>query len=248
MRHFIPLLSSFLAIVMPLSAQDLPQTQHIYTTVRYEIDDHQMNRGKQVSVTNLLTGSCWVTTVNNEPLIVTAAHNLALKPHYSVSKVGPYDFDLGKSRRSNLRAINTSTVVGLLAREIKEVGLLGNDTDCVLLRPTQQQMLAESRRIPLATTPVRAGDLVSVSGYPGTAMEKTPVLSVDSVALNGRFIALSQPLDAGYSGGVVLNANKEAVGVVISTDKKQAIVLLVSETMLRQATWKLTDSIKRQTF
>lgn len=233
---------------MRLVAQELPFTQRIYNWARYGVIDHQFARGKQVSVTNLLTGTCWVTSVRGEPVLITAAHILAIRPDDVPSEIGSYHFDANKRKHSLLRSTEISPIVGVLAEEVKDVGLLGDNVDCVILRPVRKETVSASKHIPLSSVFVKVGDVVSVSGYPGTAMEQTISTTVTAIALNGRFFALSQPLDAGYSGGVVLNAKKEAVGLVVTTDKKQTMALRISEESLIQAQWRPLPELKKQNY
>ncbi|NBV21443.1 MAG: hypothetical protein EBS05_05905 [Proteobacteria bacterium] len=237
-----------LVIAPRVFSQNLPLTQRIYTTCKYDLVDHQFQRGALVQTNVLTTGSCWLLEVGGKPELVTAAHNLALYPNYLPQTVGPWSFDDRKKRHSVLNSMEVRPVVGFLAFGVERVGFVGDDLDCVLITPIQQAALTQSKIIKLTKTPPLPKDRVTVTGYPGTSSEADVETTISAIT-NGKLITLNQPakpIGPGYSGGVVLNTDREAVGIVVTAGDQQATALFLSEKTFESPKWTNWTELNRR--
>lgn len=234
-----PILLFLLLSLLAAAAQNQPDTQRLYCnlSIRYEVNP-RFGRRYKTTVEGLVTGTCWAANVNGQPVIFTAAHVLACGPNFTPQSL----------ERAELISLEIKPIIGLLGYEIQEVGFSKGNPDWVALRPKDVRAFKGSQLKELSMLAPKVGDSMTVIGFPDTAHEQRTERTVTSISPNGEFIVFNQPLDPGYSGGVVLNGQHEAVGVVVTTDHKQSNALVLSADMLKGVSWKRFEEIREQTF
>lgn len=229
----------FLLGLQEASAQNLPETQKVYCnlSVTYEVNPRIGSRYMK-TVTGLGTGTCWAAKVDGQPVLFTAAHVLARGPNFSVKPL----------ERAELQFLQIKPIIGLLGHELQSVGLPKGNPDWVALRPKDAGAFKNSRLKELSKIVPKAGDSLVVIGFPDTAHEQRVERTVTSIGLNGDYIVFNQPLDHGYSGGVVLNGKGQAVGLVVTTAEKQSTAVLLTMERLKSLDWKPFEEIRKRTF
>lgn len=218
-------------------AQQLPHTQKLYANIDLETKKPRSIGGMVLETERkLITGTCWVVEVKGQPALVTAAHNLGLGPN----------FQPALAAKAKLLAVLVDPIIGVLAGKVEGVGAPPGNPDWVLLRPVDTSVLKGSQLHTLGKTAPKAGDTVTVIGFPDTAHEQRTTRTVTAVSLNNEFVVFNEPLEPGYSGGVVLNAKDQAIGVVVTTDKKQSTALLMNADSFSDLTWKPFEQVRHR--
>jgi Trypsin-like peptidase domain len=204
---------------LTVSAQTLPFTQRLYCnlTVGYTVTP-RIGANYPHESKGLATGTCWVAKVHGGTVIVTAGHNLGLGPNFVPAPLA----------RAKPVSVTREPLLGVLAYTVAKVGVPRGDADWVALLAKEPDAVACSQVLQFAEALPKVGEKVIVIGYPDTAHEQRTERTITTINPGSTFIVFNQPLEPGYSGGVVLNAKGEAVGVVITTDKKQSIALLLN--------------------
>lgn len=205
-------------------------TQKLYTEVNYEVSSAGWFRDRKEVQRVLLTGTAWILDTGKEKVFVTAAHTMGFGPRGTPVQIGAYTIK-GDTKATRL---NSKTVVGTLAYEIREIGTLSSEDDILLLR-AEEAALSDSRSFKLARKPLKTGETVKVLGYPSTSHEQPQECSV--AAVYQKHFILNKSMDSGYSGGLVLNTSGDAVGLVTGTEHKQATAVFIPAEALRQITW-----------
>lgn len=228
-----------------VSAQDAPSTQRLFNEITFEIATKQYKYfDKQVTKKITVSGTFWKTTVNGDTFFLTAAHNLGLVPDSDVRQID--NIKIGADNRLVSRTVHP--LLGTLAYEPGDLCLLDSVGDVALIRPSNPDALKESQTITISSAIPRIGDPVTVLGFPSTAQEKAKETRVASINQAQHFFTLNDELDKGYSGGVVLDKNHNAVGLVITTDAKQSNAILLTPELLAQAKWKPFKELQRKDF
>lgn len=218
-------------------AQIQPSTQRLYCNLTLEYwGTRPSGSGYLDSIKPLVTGTCWALEVKGQPVLITAAHNLGLGPN----------FLLKHPPRAKLLAVHCDPVIGLLGQPMSTVGLPVDNADWVALRPTDAAVFKDSKLHTLGKTVCNAGDTVTVIGFPETALEQRTTRTITAISPNREFMVFNQPLEPGYSGGVVLNGKHQAVGVVVTTDKKQSSALLLSSDKIASLQWKPFEQVRHR--
>jgi S1-C subfamily serine protease len=194
-------------------------------------------------------GTAWAVVLEGHQYLVTAAHVVGVGEHPE-----PVVFQEVKNgevvTRTKLAWDNsprTETAyqvrvgVGDFGTSVKNVGLFSPDSplkDVALLEPTEDRVFAELRSTPLAGKVPQVGDTVRALGIPDTFAQQLTSATVAAVFERQGYFVLSTALPPGYSGGVVLDKEGRAVGVVTSTSKNQTTVILVNGARLKGAEFK----------
>jgi len=218
-------------------AQSLPYTQRLYCNLTLEYwRTRPIGPAYLDSMKPLVAGTCWAVEAKGQTLLITAAHNLALGPNF-ITATPP---------RAKLLAIHVEPIVGLLAQPVSAVGMPLGVSDWVGLRPVDATVFKGSQILTLSKTVPKLGDSVTVIGFPDTAHEQRTTRTITALSPNNEFVVFNEPLEPGYSGGVVLNAKNQAVGVVVTTDKKQSNALLLSPEKLVSLQWKPFEQLRHR--
>ena len=225
--------------LLDASAQSLPDTQRLYCNLSftYEVNP-KFGRRYMKTVEGLVTGTCWAANINGQPVFFTAAHVLARGPNFIQKSL----------ERAELRSLEIKPIIGLLGYEVQAVGFPKGNPDWVALRPKDARVFKGSKIKELAKSAPKVGDSLLVIGFPDTAHEQRTERTITSISPNGEFIVFNQPLEPGYSGGVVLNGKNEAVGVVITSDAKQSIALILSPAMFSMLRWTPFKEVQTQNY
>lgn len=236
MKYCIPL---FLILsALSLSAQTLPYTQRLYCNLALDYTiSARVGRDFVHPIRDLARGTCWVVHFKGESLIITAAHNLGLGPNFVPAPL----------YRAKSVALVSAPHLGVLAYTVADVGLPRGNADWIALRPTESRALACSLTIQLSDTPSKVGESVTVIGFPDTAHEQRIERMITFISPANDFIIFNQPLEPGYSGGVVLNTKNQAVGVVVTTGNKQSTALLLNGENIADLKWRPFKEMQKRT-
>ena len=227
--------------LMKVSAQNLPETQRLYCnlSVTYEVNPPSPFKKRYMkTVEGLVTGTCWAANVNGQPVLFTAAHVLARGPNFSAPSL----------ERGEPQSLKIKPIIGSLGYEVQAVSFPRGNLDWVALRPKDERVFKGSQIKELAKSAPKVGDSLLVIGFPDTAHEQRTERTITSISPNGEFIVFTQPLELGYSGGVALNGKNEAVGVVITSDAKQSIALILSPAMFSMLRWTPFKEVQTQNY
>ena len=237
MHHF--LVAFLLLAPFQLFAQPLPFTQRFYgnITVEYLVTP-RFGANYTHTAKGLVTGTFWVAKLHGESVLITAAHNLGRGPNFVPAPLA----------RAKPVSVGCEPLLGLLGFTAAEIGIPRGDSDWVALRPKEPAATTRSQGIQLGDAPPQTGETVTVIGFPDTAHEQRTARTITAVSPNSEFVVFNEPLEPGYSGGVVLNAKNQAVGLVVSTDKKQSTALLLSSDKITSLQWKPFEQIRHRRF
>jgi hypothetical protein len=227
----------FSTLILQTFGEGGQNTQRIYNQLVYEVSSSGWLGKKQSYYTNIVTGSCWVLRGREGSVFITAAHNLAYGPRGTPSQIG----SLKLEGSTKLLSTKRSFVIGTLAYKPTEIGMLGPEEDVVLIQ-VEPGAYSQSRSIKLSKRNIKSGDQVTICGFPGTAHEKLQHSII--TAVYPKLIILNDPVDAGFSGGVVLNESGEAVGMITGTEEKQATAVVLTSDMLDQVQWTSLNQVK----
>jgi len=192
-----------------------------------------------------LKGASWRTDMGSQKLVVTAAHNLFLMG-YGKSEVEAElrKLLLGFTLEEIYKVTySTSVSVGGLSRKPKQIarpsiGGGKSELDVVVLYLTDEDALSAYRPILLASKLPSAGESVRVVGVMENSQQQVLTeYSVSAVAAQSGYFLLNKPVENGFSGGVVMDKDKEvAYGVIAgNVNNKQTKVYLVTESLLAAA-------------
>lgn len=232
-----PLLTLLCLAWLNAHAQQLPHTQKLYANFDLETMKPRTIGGVALGTERkLITGTCWVVETKGQPVMVTAAHNLGLGPNFQPI-LAP---------KTKLLAVGVNPIIGLLAGKVEVVGIPQGNPDWIVLRPVDASVLKGSRLHTLGKAALKAGESVTVIGFPDTAHEQRVTQTITAISPNNEFVVFTEPLEPGYSGGVVLNAKNQAVGVAVSTGTKQSIALLLSPDKITSLEWKPFEQVRHR--
>ncbi len=245
MKSFVRFVASLALCNQVLIAQDEP-AQRIFVNLTWQVWTREIRpdgspRDRSATVNTPSTGTCWVTEHNGEKIIVTAAHNLGLTVKARPSEVG------GKKVRE-IASLTAKPVLGTLAYEVAKVGLLKGRYDVAFILPADTNAFNGSRVIPLARVPAKREDKVKIYGFPNTSSPHPTDTTVVDFTLGQDYMKFATPLEPGYSGGVVLNADGKALGVVIATEAKQSTAIVVNAAVLSRVQWRTAREVLTQDF
>ena len=190
-------------------------------------------------------GTYWAVMLDGSKIYVTAAHVLGLntKP----TEIAGVKLD---NQNGKLLSVTGRAYMGTLAYTVQEIGQVSSLDDVAFLRPHEKNILDKVNEITLATKAPASGERVSVVGFPGTPYQQLTEMLVTSVHETEGFMVLNQPVDPGYSGGVVLNSSGQAYGVVVNTDQqsRQTTVIRLTPADLRQIQWSQASAVLSRKF
>ena len=233
-------LLAILVLVLSLTsapAQSRGYTQRLYCNFTLESLHAVTNVGVSLqSTTAAGAGTCWAVEVKGQNILVTAAHNLGCGPNFY-----PNLPSCGK-----LLSVHVECFVSPLAFKLREVGFPRGNPDWVALRPSDANAFKEAQVLKLSTTVPRLGEVVTVIGFPDTAHEQRTERTITAFGRDNQFIVFNQPLEPGYSGGVVLNSKQQAIALVVTSEAKQSTALLLSLNKLAAVEWKPFDLIQHR--
>ena len=198
-------------------------------------------RDRKETVNTPCTGTCWVTEHNGDKIIVTASHNLGL-----TLKARPTE--VGRKRIREVASLTAKPVLGTLAYEVAKVGLLEGHYDVAFLLPADTNAFSGSRVIPLAQVLAKREDKVKIYGFPNTSSPHPTDSTIVDFTIGRDYMKFATPLESGDSGGVVLNADGKAIGVVIATEAKQSTAIVLNAAVLSRVKWKPAREALTQNF
>jgi len=139
-----------------------------------------------------------------------------------------------------IKHLQGRALMGVFAYPLAEIGRVGDAPDAVFLRPQNQQLYKTLCHVELAEAPPKRGEKVKIVGFPGTAHEQFKEGFVTDTQEGRGYFVLNEAVDKGYSGGVVLNNEGNAYGVITSTDpaEKQTTVYRITPAMISKIEWK----------
>ena len=160
------LFSMMLAVGMAFSqVQGDQHTQRLYNQITWRlITKNRILPDKSSVVPTTVTGTFWATELEREPVLVTAAHNLARGPNAVPKAVGDYKLE----GNTKLVSILSQPVLGTLSYKVREVGFVGQANDLVLLRPENNEVFSNAQIIQLSRKTPKVGDNVTIYGFPNT--------------------------------------------------------------------------------
>lgn len=209
--------------------------------------------------------SAWALDVKGEAVLVTAAHclglNLSVPGQINNEKLQ----DDGTIKTTQKYLIDddckpltrtTEVVFGGLAFREKEIGTVskdgGNTADDILdiafVKPDDKAVFSDLRLLKPATKTLSVQDKVMVFGFPSTLSQQAKEVLVADVARDHGYCVLNEALDDGYSGGVVVNKDNEAVGVITNISKGQTTVLLLTSNVLDKIRWHVSTAMLNKKF
>lgn len=247
------LLFSVTVTISALTAgeSERPAVQRIYTRCDWGLSvkgPHFWSGYDWKTSTSLLRGSFWVAQPSSgKPVLVTANH--ILKPYATLKDVKVITTDeLASDSQTVVRkkeavdnvnlilgSLNVSSNLTTLGYGIVRYGTVAGIPDLALLH-TDERVIARQKAFKLAARLPHSGEKVIVWGLPGVE----PLQNRKSAEVNmvqGTFFTINDPLDEGYSGGVVLNESGEAYGVVSTVTEKATTVYILNDEMLSRAEW-----------
>ena len=242
----------------PLNASttDAPtaQTVQVFTEILAQNSGKKFGIPRSMPSRIYAKGSAWAVVLDGHHYLVTAAHVVGVGEHpepavFQEVKNGEIvtrtKLDWDNSPRTET-AYQVKVGIGDFGTSVKNVGLFSADSplkDVVLLEPTEERVFAELRSTPLAYKVPQVGDTVQVLGIPDTVAQQLTSATVAAVFERRGYFVLSSALPPGYSGGVVLDKEGSALGVVTSTSKSQTTVILVNGARLKGAEFKPTRQV-----
>lgn len=244
MKTTVALTASLLFFQQATFAQE-ESAQRLFTELTYRLTPVLEGRERpKISEKIPVTGTFWVTMDRDgKRILVTAAHNLGLGPGQ------PAEIN-GKKIGGRLKLFSMSTIplLGTLAYEISEVGFIGPTYDVAFLRPADTNVFQGSRVINLADVPSKLEDRVKIFGFPGTANPQPKASTIVGFSSKQDYMVFGDPFEPGYSGGVVLNSDNKAVGLVIATEAKQASAVVLNAAVLARIKWQRFSEVQTRKF
>lgn len=193
-----------------------------------------------------IKGSFWAVQAGGDIILVTAAHVLGI--NWQPAQIDGHIID--NKKLGFLKGVTTRVLLGTLAYTPSRIGYVKGVNDAAFLLPKDQRMLNTVTPVALSDTPPISGERVRIVGYPGTPYPQTMEMIVTDVHENQGFFILNQPVDGGYSGGVVLNAAGKAYGVIVNTDpgNKQTTVLRITPATIQNIKWEPVEKALNREF
>lgn len=142
----------------------------------------------------------------------------------------------------------SKVIIGSLASEVDKIGLIyrsdGIPEDIAFLRMRDNKIFDGLTSVTLSKTPPDSLQEVVALGCPSLPSQQLKKLQVASV---GREIfQLNEALPAGYSGGVIIDANPThaGYGVILNTiGDKQTRVFIITPEMIGRIKWKTPSEV-----
>lgn len=189
---------------------------------------------------NIDSGTFWATSIQGRRVYVTAAHVLGIK-----LAIDSLDGNKVDNEKMTIIGRETRAYMGPIGYEVGRVGQVTNLVDIAFLEPKKEQMAKEIAPMPIAATVPRNGEKVSIVGYSKTESQQIEEVTITSVYEQEGFFILNRPVEAGFSGGPVINADGQVYGVIVSTDpeKKQTTVIRIKEEDIASIEWCRIDRL-----
>jgi S1-C subfamily serine protease len=197
-----------------------PSPVKIFSETKYVLETKGRLYGSTVTEKRVVrTGTGFLVKAKCGALVVTAAH-VASGPVY------PAEVVEGESRtkidgdRVRVRASTFRVRVGDMSFRPLRI-LVDREADVALLSLGDEALgLLSLGLFDPGDAPPRAGDEVSVWGFPGTTV---PQLGRGMLvtAVEKFYFALNRPLDVGFSGGPVVGAGNSLCGVILRSSDRQ---------------------------
>ncbi len=247
----------FCLLMVSLRADPTAQTVKIFTEIAAQNRSMFSTLGVQREKTQIsriyTQGSAWAVELDGHPYLVTAAHVIGLLNRPSPDAIQEVK-NGAPVTRTKLEWPNPPSELAYVVRvgigdfgaPVKTVGQFSADSsrnDVVLLEPAQGRVLAELRPTKLASSAPKVGDQVQALGLPDTPVQQNESSTVTAVFEPQGYFVLNTALKGGYSGGLVLNKEGLAIGVVTSTNSGQTTVILVNGSRLKGAVFKSAESV-----
>jgi hypothetical protein len=186
------------------------------------------------------TGTYWPVFASGETLYVTAKH-VVLPPLPTAILNEPID-----GTNSKIVGVETRAYLGRLAEVVGSVGIVDNLQDVAFLRPERSAAFIPGSPFSFATNAPRVGEVVQVFGFPsesGTHSAPTQQIEeylIASVHEDQGYFTLNRPVNAGFSGGPVVNSQNGVYGVVScgDTNNTQTTVMRLKQDHLASIHWK----------
>jgi hypothetical protein len=191
-------------------------------------------------VEEAFTGTFWPVFANGETIYVTAKH-VVLPPPPSLIRDEPID---GTNRK--IVSSETSAYLGRLAEDVGWIGVVENLQDVAFLRAERNVAFIPGAPFVFATNAPRVGEEVKVVGFPSDSETRSaPNQQVEkylvaSVHEDQGYFTLNRPINAGFSGGPVVNSENGVYGVVScgDTNNTQTTVMRLKQDQVASIHWK----------
>lgn len=160
-----------------------------------------------------------------EVLIVTAKHCLGLGVHHALPENRVKFFEetkdgkVDKQKVWDLKRWGPTVFLGNKSYGISAYGFTKDATDLVFLRSPQIQEIGRNSKTLVLSgkEPSFKSDVVAF-GFNAPRQQQSPPVRISTVDPANYQITLNSGLDQGFSGGVLLDANDQVLGVIQATD------------------------------
>ena len=203
-----------------------------------------------------LQGTAWGTWLDGAPVLVTVAHNMGFGVEFRGGKVikgqdGPLQElrkELGDGSYTEQSVmVRTNVVFGDYGVPPREIGMVPRPNpgeieargEVAVIKPADPLVFEELHLVDLANRMPSPLDKVTVVALPGTTYPDSQSAEVTFISPDESFFVINKGVQPGASGGVVLNENHKALGVVASVDvaTKQTTVWSVNKGLLKRLVW-----------
>lgn len=182
------------------------------------------------------TGTAWATELRGKPILVTAGHVIGTFGE-SVLDTKTQASLAGFHRTRQVSEV----ILGGVGAAPKEIALPKSESDIALIIPGSSAVFSGLKIYPLANRLPALFESVRAIGFPnGAVFAKQENSTVMSVLVKAGFFVLNEPLESGFSGGVVIDAEGRALGVIANIEKSldgasgSTTVLALNREMLEQ--------------
>lgn len=253
--------SVFLAFAMPLGAQRgesvSQQSVQVFTEIvgvhkREQPRLYWSPKVEHVRSRIFVKGSGWAIEHERRLMIVTALHVVGLSSRpfpigvqtihngEIVNPNPPYSPD--EITEQYLGAMITIGV-GDRALAPSRIGTIDGLADIAILDFGDMDLRGEVQPTPLSRRQPSVGDSVTVIGFPGTFTQQRKASTISSLLDRQNYFVLNESLENGYSGGLVLDRQNRAVGVVSSVTNRQTTVYRLGPGDLSRIVWRNASDI-----
>ena len=180
-------------------------------------------------------GTAWATEFHDKLILVTAGHVIGTCGEVNFSPENKTKAELAELAEYHPVSRISRVVLGGVGGKPIRIGTLSDDADIALVVPHSDAVFSGLKVFKLANRLPSLFESVRALGFPHGAhfakQEQTTVTTV--VGAKGYFV-LNIPLNKGFSGGVVLDENGLALGVITSIDETSTTVMALNRILLEQ--------------
>jgi S1-C subfamily serine protease len=170
------------------------------SSVQYALTDLYKDFG---AATGLVEVTCEI--MNGAPQIVHGTASIVTKDGFALTAGHLFDNDCQKA------SIKIGVAIRSDRRQIASLVKVDSDLDLALIKMPE----ADYQSVKIASDPIRAGDAVTILGYPaGHDLTVIAGLVSSTSSPGGRF-TISPGLSSGLSGAPIFNSHGEVIGVIL---------------------------------